>query len=58
MREVTGDELSELLRPLQEDPGQLGELAAGLRTSLYGMGPEERPFAHPYFWAPFTVSGF
>jgi CHAT domain-containing protein len=57
LREVSADELSELLKPLQEDPGQLGELAAELRTSLYGMAPEERPFAHPYFWAPFTVSG-
>jgi CHAT domain-containing protein len=58
MREVAVDELLELLRPLKEDPGPVGGLAAEVRTSLMGMGPEERPFAHPYFWAPFTVSGF
>ncbi len=57
IREVTADELLDLLAPLQDDPGEAGELAAELRTSLYGMARDERPFADPYFWAPFTVSG-
>jgi len=57
MRDVTADELSELLRPLKSDPGPVGAIAAEQRTWLMGFDPEGRPFAHPFFWAGFTVSG-
>ena len=57
MREVTAGELSELLRPLKREPGPVGEAAAEIRTSLAALDPAARPFAHPYFWAGFTVSG-
>jgi CHAT domain-containing protein len=57
LREVMAGELSELLRPLKREPGPVGEAAAEIRTSLAGLDPAARPFAHPYFWAGFTVSG-
>jgi CHAT domain-containing protein len=57
MRQATVDELLELLLPLKNEPEPVGGLAAQFRTELMGREPEERPFAHPYFWAPFTVSG-
>ena len=58
MREVTVIELRDLLKPLREEPAPVGGQASQLRSSLSGNDPQERPFAHPYFWAPFTVSGF
>ena len=57
MREVTVDELSELLRPLKKEAGAAGTSAAERRTWLAGQDPTTRPFSHPYYWAAFTVSG-
>jgi len=57
LRESTVAELSSLLRDLRDRPGPAGALAAEIRTRLRGAGREERPFAHPQFWAAFTVWG-
>jgi CHAT domain-containing protein/tetratricopeptide (TPR) repeat protein len=58
MREVTAGDLLVLLLPLKQDPGPSGAQAAMIRTSLRKFDGKARPFAHPYFWAGFTVSGF
>ena len=57
LRNVSADQLYKQLDPFTEAPNPLGSLAAGIQTSLYGNDREEKPFAHPYYWAPFTVSG-
>jgi CHAT domain-containing protein len=58
LRSVTAGELMELLAVLKEQPGPAGAQAAAMRTSLRKNGKNETPFAHPYYWAAFTVSGF
>lgn len=57
LRDVTVRELSDLLQPLKSAAGDVGELAAETRSVLNGLDPVTRPFAHPYYWAPFTVTG-
>lgn len=57
LRTVTVRELSELLRGLRGEPAPVGALAASLRTQLRGTADEVCPFADPYYWAAFTVSG-
>jgi CHAT domain-containing protein len=57
LRDLSVAELSNLLRDLRDEPGAAGALAAQIRTQLRSAGADEHPFAHPYFWAGFTVSG-
>jgi CHAT domain-containing protein len=48
----------QMLGLLKEQPGASGAQAASTRTSLRKFAKTAQPFAHPYYWAPFTVSGF
>ncbi|NTV05444.1 MAG: CHAT domain-containing protein [Chlorobiaceae bacterium] len=57
MRRVTVRELMELLRKLKSEPAPAGPLAARIRTTLRLLDPDSCPFAEPYFWAAFTISG-
>jgi CHAT domain-containing protein len=58
LRNVTAGELMEMLAPLKEQPGAAGAQAATMRTSLRKVNMTAQPYAHPYYWAAFTVSGF
>lgn len=57
MRQVTADELLDLLRPLVQEAQPVKGLALKIRQSLQGMEPAARPLADAYNWAPFIVSG-
>lgn len=57
LRNISADELYNLLDPLTNAPNPLGSVAADVRTLLFAKDPEERPFNHPFYWAAFTVSG-
>jgi CHAT domain-containing protein len=57
MRQVTADELLELLKPIVDQPEPLKGLAIAVRQSLRELEPNAHPLAAPYYWAPFTVSG-
>ncbi len=57
LREVSADELYDLLESLVDEGGQVAELAMGQRRWLGGLEGDARPFSHPQFWAAFTVSG-
>jgi CHAT domain-containing protein len=57
VRTMTVRELSELLRDLRQEPAPAGPLAARVRSGLCGSDQNSCPFAEPYFWAAFTVSG-
>ena len=57
LRDATTAELSELLSGLADKGGAVGDLAAEVRQSLDGSAADARLFAHPQFWAAFTVSG-
>lgn len=57
MRNVTVRELMELLREMKSAPAPAGPVAARIRTALRQFDPELKPFAEPYFWAAFTISG-
>jgi CHAT domain-containing protein len=58
LRSVTAPELMEMLALLKEQPGAAGAQAASMRTSLRTLDKTVQPYAHPYYWAAFTVSGF
>ncbi|MFH0996092.1 MAG: CHAT domain-containing protein [Pseudomonadota bacterium] len=57
IRQVTVNELMELLRGLKSEPPPVGPLAARIRTALRTLDAAACPFAEPYFWAAFTISG-
>jgi CHAT domain-containing protein len=57
LRRVTVRELIELLRDLKSEPAPAGPLAARIRTALRLLDSDFCPFAEPYFWAAFTISG-
>jgi CHAT domain-containing protein/tetratricopeptide (TPR) repeat protein len=58
LRKVTPSALMEMLAALKEQPGAAGAQAASMRTSLRKLDKTAQPFAHPYYWAGFMVSGF
>jgi CHAT domain-containing protein/tetratricopeptide (TPR) repeat protein len=58
LRNVAAKELMEMLAPLKELPGEAGAQAASVRTSLRKLDKTVQPYAHPYYWAGFTVFGF
>ncbi len=57
LRDVTVAELRVLLTDVQAEDGAVGELAAETVESLSAAADTECLFAHPQFWAAFTVSG-
>ncbi|OQX05901.1 MAG: hypothetical protein BWK76_26855 [Desulfobulbaceae bacterium A2] len=57
LRRVRVRELLELLRGFKDEPAPVGPLAARCRTQLRGFGPDHCPYAAPWFWAAFTISG-
>jgi CHAT domain-containing protein len=57
VRTATVAELRGMLGELRKEPGRVGELAVQLRVNLFALPQDQRPFAEPYFWAAFTISG-
>jgi len=57
IRSVTALELMELMREMKNAPPPAGPLAGRIRTALRAFDPELKPFASPYYWAAFTISG-
>jgi CHAT domain-containing protein/tetratricopeptide (TPR) repeat protein len=57
MRKATVRELMELLREMKSAPVPAAPFSARIRTNLRQFDPDLCPFAEPYFWAAFTISG-
>lgn len=57
LRDVSAAELCALMADLEANGGAVGELAAEARQSISASNDDARLFAHPQFWAAFTVSG-
>ena len=57
LRTATVEELRSMLGELRNEPGRVGKLAVDLRLYLFALPKDQRPFAEPYFWAAFTISG-
>lgn len=57
LRDVSTAELCELMVDLEATGGAVGALAAEARQSMSASNDDARLFAHPQFWAAFTVSG-
>lgn len=57
VRKVTARELMDLMREMKNAPPPAGPLAGRIRTALRKFDPELKPFASPYYWAAFTISG-
>ncbi|MCG8432321.1 MAG: CHAT domain-containing protein, partial [Candidatus Omnitrophica bacterium] len=58
IRRLSYREYLTLLRDLKHKPPPLGPIAASRRTELRTKEPsEDPPFADPWFWAAFTLSG-
>jgi CHAT domain-containing protein len=57
LRTATVGELMVLLREAREMPSPAGPLAAGKRSEFRKDPPDKRPYAEPWYWAAFTLSG-
>lgn len=57
LRTASVAKLRTVLGELRNEPGRVGELAMQLRIKLFTLPQDQRPFAEPYFWAAFTISG-
>ena len=57
LRRLSVHDASDLLRELRSEPAPAGPFAAQLRSQLRGFDENLRPFAEPYYWAAFTISG-
>jgi CHAT domain-containing protein len=57
LRTAKARDLMNLVRELRDEPAPVGRLALDLRQQLSAADRESCPFAEPYFWAAFTVTG-
>ena len=57
LRAATAAELMALLREIREQPPPVGPLAAATRSDFRKYPPDSCPFADPWYWAAFTLSG-
>lgn len=57
LRTATAAELMALLRELRELPPPEGPLAAAMRSDFRKYPPDSCPYAAPWYWAAFTLSG-
>ncbi len=57
LRTATVGELMARLREARELPPPAGPLAAGKRSEFRKDPPDKRPYAEPWYWAAFTLSG-
>lgn len=57
LRTATAAELMTLLREIRELPPPVGPLAAATRSDFRKYSPDGCPFADPWYWAAFTLSG-
>lgn len=57
LRTATVAQLRLMLGELRNEPGPVGQLAAELRMKLFMQQQDGQPFAEPYYWAAFTISG-
>ncbi len=57
LQRVTSKELRSMLGELRNEPSPVGPTAARFRTELRAWSNDSCPFAAPYYWAAFTISG-
>lgn len=57
LRNVTAQELMDLMREMKNAPPPVGPFVGRIRTALRTFEPEFKPFSSPYYWAAFTISG-
>lgn len=56
LMQLTSEDLRSKLKDYGEEPAAIDRRLEHL-ASIYGIAQEGRPFAHPYFWAPFVLIG-
>jgi CHAT domain-containing protein len=57
LRCATASELSDCLLELIDEPAPAGPYASRVWTRLFAANPAAQPYAEPYFWAAFAISG-
>lgn len=56
LMQLTSEDLRSRLAEYGEEPAAIDRRLEHL-ASVYGIAQGDRPFAHPYFWAPFVLIG-